>query len=229
MMNENGNNGGKGLFYGVIGVATLIVAIIGATFAWFTATANSGKQDLITTGTLKIVYEDGRDLVATNLKPATLDQVKAAYLANNCKYQVSNSSETPTEQICSVYSFTVTNSGSLQANLSAKITGFAIADALTEEQRIANGNTPITADTSSYFKYAIVDNAPGTAVAAETTGASLASATTLSLPGGNSIAKNAESTNYIIIWLDSDAGNDYQGITASATITVDAAQTNVTQ
>ena len=32
-MNEN-NNGGKGLFYGVIGVATLIVAIIGATFAW---------------------------------------------------------------------------------------------------------------------------------------------------------------------------------------------------
>lgn len=32
-------NNGKGIFYGVIGVATLIVAIIGATFAYFTASA----------------------------------------------------------------------------------------------------------------------------------------------------------------------------------------------
>lgn len=33
------NNKGRGIFYGVIGVATLVVAIIGATFAYFTATA----------------------------------------------------------------------------------------------------------------------------------------------------------------------------------------------
>ena len=32
---------GQGIFYGVIGVATLIVAIIGATFAYFTATASN--------------------------------------------------------------------------------------------------------------------------------------------------------------------------------------------
>ena len=37
-MNEQKNNG-RGIFYGVIGVATLVVAIIGATFAYFTATA----------------------------------------------------------------------------------------------------------------------------------------------------------------------------------------------
>ena len=35
------NNNGKGIFYGVIGVATLVVAIIGATFAYFTATATN--------------------------------------------------------------------------------------------------------------------------------------------------------------------------------------------
>jgi len=34
-------NNGKGIFYGVIGVATLIVAIIGATFAFFSASASS--------------------------------------------------------------------------------------------------------------------------------------------------------------------------------------------
>ena len=31
------NQNGKGIFYGVIGVATLVVAIIGATFAYFSA------------------------------------------------------------------------------------------------------------------------------------------------------------------------------------------------
>ena len=39
-MNEQRNNG-RGIFYGVIGVATLVVAIIGATFAYFTATASN--------------------------------------------------------------------------------------------------------------------------------------------------------------------------------------------
>lgn len=33
------NKNGQGIFYGVIGVATLVVAIIGATFAYFSATA----------------------------------------------------------------------------------------------------------------------------------------------------------------------------------------------
>ena len=39
-MKEQKNNG-RGIFYGVIGVATLVVAIIGATFAYFTATASN--------------------------------------------------------------------------------------------------------------------------------------------------------------------------------------------
>ena len=43
-MNEQKNNNGRGIFYGVIGVATLVVAIIGATFAYFTATQNAGNN-----------------------------------------------------------------------------------------------------------------------------------------------------------------------------------------
>ena len=38
-MNERENNK-RGIFYGVIGVATLVVAVIGATFAYFTASQN---------------------------------------------------------------------------------------------------------------------------------------------------------------------------------------------
>ena len=40
----NNNNNGKGIFYGVIGVATLVVAIIGATFAYFAASASSANN-----------------------------------------------------------------------------------------------------------------------------------------------------------------------------------------
>lgn len=55
---ENNNNG-RGIFYGVIGVATLVVAIIGATFAYFSATAvsNNGINLGTTTIDLDMVNE----------------------------------------------------------------------------------------------------------------------------------------------------------------------------
>ena len=37
------NKNGQGIFYGVIGVATLVVAIIGATFAYFSASVTAGN------------------------------------------------------------------------------------------------------------------------------------------------------------------------------------------
>ena len=49
-MNEERNNG-RGIFYGVIGVATLVVAIIGATFAYFSAQSATNYVDNIEGGT----------------------------------------------------------------------------------------------------------------------------------------------------------------------------------
>jgi len=46
------NNNGRGIFYGVIGVATLVVAIIGATFAYFSASA--ANNNAIKVGTTSI-------------------------------------------------------------------------------------------------------------------------------------------------------------------------------
>ena len=51
-MNENNN--GRGLFYGVIGVATLIVAIIGATFAYFSVSANIANNSDIAGSTVEL-------------------------------------------------------------------------------------------------------------------------------------------------------------------------------
>ena len=52
-MNDQKNNG-KGIFYGVIGVATLVVAIIGATFAYFTASASNNNTITGNMATVKL-------------------------------------------------------------------------------------------------------------------------------------------------------------------------------
>ena len=66
-----GNNKGNGIFLGVIGVATLVVAIIGATFAFFGANIASGEAAVsIQTTTLSLGYKDVTTGLKTNLIPA---------------------------------------------------------------------------------------------------------------------------------------------------------------
>lgn len=43
---EENNRKGPGVFYAVVGVATLVVAIIGATFAFFSAQASTGAEEI---------------------------------------------------------------------------------------------------------------------------------------------------------------------------------------
>ena len=123
------NNNGRGIFYGVIGVATLIVAIIGATFAYFSASIQG--QNNVQAGTASINLE-WNTAVTTGLKydliPIDTDAVgkqwndqttevdqtgdtvdyTAAFAAaagigvTQCKDAVGNS-------ICSVYQFTIKN------------------------------------------------------------------------------------------------------------------------
>ena len=45
-MNEENNRKGPGIFYAVVGVATLVVAIIGATFAYFSAQATATGDNI---------------------------------------------------------------------------------------------------------------------------------------------------------------------------------------
>lgn len=74
-------NNGKGIFYGVIGVATLIVAIIGATFAYFSAsTSNSdtikgNTLDVASSFTLNVekITFGGATAPSNDLVPAELD------------------------------------------------------------------------------------------------------------------------------------------------------------
>ena len=206
-MNEN-NNGGKGLFYGVIGVATLIVAIIGATFAWFTATAGGQTKTVVKTGTLSIEYvssgEGANDVVdASNLKPATTEQVLAAYKRGDCKF--ANEEAGATETICAFAKVNVKNTGSLYANIDAHFK-------ITKNEYVDNK-----------LMYSVFTTEPETL-----TGKAVGS--TVTLPSAQALAPQATSSFTVLLWLDENAvnsgDNDNSNKTFTASINVQAVQTN---
>ena len=76
------NKRGSGIFLGIIGVSTLVVAIIGATFAFFSATASSA-EDAVTAASSSVTmgYEDDATGLRANLIPS-VDYV-AKYAVDN--------------------------------------------------------------------------------------------------------------------------------------------------
>lgn len=107
------NNGkGTGIFYGVIGVATLIITIIGATFAYFSATTNS-DEGAVTAGGAKItlgyddsVNESSLKGLKSNLIPVdpSLEGFNVGYVGGGDKCKDVNGNN-----ICSIYQFSVSN------------------------------------------------------------------------------------------------------------------------
>lgn len=194
-------NNGKGLFYGVIGVATLVVAIIGATFAWFTATAGTDTaKEILKTGTLTISYTDGAFATAENLKPATKAQV-----ANAISTCVDSES---TATVCSKYNFTVQNTGSLDAVLSY---------AVNVTQSFTNGA----------LRYVIVE---GTADKEKVNAATEQTFTqTAPAIAGETLTNGASKSYTIVFWLDGPtAQNADQNKNFTTGVTVNANQTNYT-
>lgn len=56
----------------IIGIATLLIAILGATFAYFSATAKSAENDVtVKSAYVSISYDGGTEIKASNLIPAT--------------------------------------------------------------------------------------------------------------------------------------------------------------
>ena len=119
-MKEQKNNG-RGIFYGVIGVATLVVAIIGATFAYFTATATNatnitGNMASVSFG-LDVHKVTTADEKLGGMIPMSNSMVEAAVKGNN-KTDVNASTGTPQicvddngNAVCQIYKISVTNNG----------------------------------------------------------------------------------------------------------------------
>lgn len=105
------NKRGSEIFLGVIGVATLLVAIIGATFAFFSANAQSGEQAITATGaSLKLGYDDNTTLLKSHLIPSTKE---IAHYSTTEAYHQNDVSKICIDdngnEICSYYTFNVGN------------------------------------------------------------------------------------------------------------------------
>ena len=62
----------RGIFFGVIGVLTLIVAIIGASLAYFSINTKSEDDAVIVqAATVQIVYDAGDEVAITELIPTS--------------------------------------------------------------------------------------------------------------------------------------------------------------
>lgn len=92
------NRKGPGVFYAVVGVATLVVAIIGATFAYFSASAQAEKP--VTGGTLDL--SSNFKVAVTQLQPDTR-QASSEKLVP-AKFGTSNDALTTTNAVSAVTS-----------------------------------------------------------------------------------------------------------------------------
>lgn len=120
MDNEKHNNNGRGIFYGVIGVATLVVAIIGATFAYFTASRSSNNGDITGNAAsigfgLKVERAETTDRTNGGLIPMSNSMVEQA-VSSGGKAGGQGSSvpcvDDNGNSVCQIYKVTITNNSS---------------------------------------------------------------------------------------------------------------------
>lgn len=124
------NKKGSGIFLGVVSVATLVVAIIGATFAYFSASVSSNEGAIGATA-----YEF--DVKVTNIKmiqPENVDSL-GGIIPMNVNTQVSGKGmllyalndatkkcvDTNNYQVCALYEATLSNGGSKDVTLNLAV------------------------------------------------------------------------------------------------------------
>lgn len=121
-MNENNN--GRGLFYGVIGVATLIVAIIGATFAYFSVNASITNNSDIAGSTVEL-SDTTITGTLTRKTPSTVSMVplKTEDLQKGITGEGGQQCiDENGAKVCDIYTLTINNTSKAPVSLAGKLT-----------------------------------------------------------------------------------------------------------
>lgn len=223
----------RGIFFGIIGVLTLIVAIIGASLAYFSINARSRENALtVQAATVKIVYEDGDKLNVTNIIPSTQEIALRTFTRANPVTDTQSKYKTCVDDngytTCGYYDFTLTNGGPTTMEVTAKV----IPTQLQTEEKDGEGNVVTPAEVPfSNLKFILYDRTSatgdfdnGTDLYTGTVGYSdfgLLGATgdeTLEIAGNNT-TKNLR----LFVWLD-EAGaenDDEQGAIFKGTVSIE--------
>ena len=130
------DNKARDIFYGVVAIATLIVAMVGATLAYFSVTATSNEGAVNATAAIvSIEYNDGQQVTAQadQLIPATLDVVQEVYentiklIPDDEPMSENACTDINDRQVCSSYRFTISSqvNRTITATLKNEHNGFA--------------------------------------------------------------------------------------------------------
>lgn len=186
------------IFYGVIGVLTLMVAIVGATFAYFTATASNN----VITGNMATIDFDLAVAKVTNVD----DNIGIIPMSNNMMERaVSNAStkgickDDNGNPVCQIYRITVANESTASMFLDGYVTltgGSGVPTDFTTWQYAASG-----ARTTMRWSQVFCSTDNGTTVSGCTTaGATTArtdNAVAIAALGGSNVASSGHNTGEI--------------------------------
>ena len=214
------NSKGRGIFLGVVSVATLIVAIIGATFAWFSASVGSGENDVNLTAyqfdaklTVERVFPTAEN-ASKKIIPFVPDKVLRegqGDQTNNMNYALNEATNKCVDSsgylVCSLYKITVTNNGSDAIELDGTVT--TIETTPTEKGTTLTANGDLKAQIISYAdgKYTYTHNLSKALALPNTVNGSgklIMDPATLTV-GATSGANTAEL--YVLVWLNDTTEN----------------------
>ena len=222
------NSKGRGIFLGVVSVATLIVAIIGATFAWFSASVGSGENDVNLTAyqfdaklTVERVFTTTEN-ASKKIIPFVPDKVLRegqGNETNNMNYALNEATDKCVDSsgylVCSLYKITVTNNGSDAIELDGSVTTMETTPTETGTTLTANGDLKAQIISYAEGKYTYTHNLSKALALPNTVSGSgklimdPATLTVGATPGANT------AEIYVLVWLNDSAENQSSMMGAS--------------
>lgn len=240
---EENNRKGSGVFYAVVGVATLVVAIIGATFAYFSASATAETN--VTGNTLDIAgtFEVKVTKLEKSVALAKSDYLVPAKFGDNVTLTKENAAAAVTSALTSKCE---------QANENGGYTGchiWKVTAKTGQDLATASLTLNITAPKGDNWSYVVFKNTTDLTALDGTTGTVSLSAssaavgkfatsgTSVDMHNGAAMSKaegaGVSETYYIMVYLQNTTGSQNQGATDetgtyNGTVTFSAAGGEVT-
>ena len=198
------NRKGPGVFYAVVGVATLVVAIIGATFAYFSASATNNEAITGNTAeaggvelTITPVTTTGTNMLPLNL----MDNTKATDPATGAADQFADAlgatkgascKDSNGNNVCQVYSITVKNKSTTSTVQVRGTLNLASEATNMKWQLLETGTSTARAD----FATVVDKGVTGDVTVGGNTGATGKAA------ASQNLAAEASATYYVLVWLE---------------------------
>ena len=220
-------NNGRGIFYGVIGVATLVVAIIGATFAYFSS-QNNTADDAIQTGTATVanytLEADETVNTKTGLIPVkSSDANFAKHIGTSATSCLDDSANK--YPMCTVYTYTIGNESNVAQETYVTLKPSALSKFTNLHYAIYDGK-PADGTFSTPDNALATDTFTGTDPISLTSALGTSGVFTLGAKGTGTATK----TFTIVLWLEEAgaANNAEIGGTFAAGLTVSNSATGNT-